>query len=88
LDEYVSLPLNQLNISQAELDTLPAEEAATRYPNLINMRGSVDTVKQGLADALEEIWKEISESLLESRYISMPCRVAAVIKSDGWYTKY
>jgi len=62
--------------------------AATRYLNLINMRGSVDTVKQALADALEEIWKEIPESLLESLYISMPCRVAAVIKADGWYTKY
>jgi len=34
-----------------------------RYPDLINMRGSVDTVKQALADALEEIWKEIPESL-------------------------
>jgi len=52
------------------------------------MRGSVDTVKQALADALEEIWKEIPESLLESLYISMPRRVAAVIKTEGWYTKY
>jgi len=58
-----------------------------RYPDLINMRGSVDT-KQALADALEEIWKEIPESLLESLYTSMPRHVAAVIKAEGWYTKY
>jgi len=30
------------------------------------MRGSVDTVKQALADALEEIWEGVPESLLES----------------------
>jgi len=52
------------------------------------MRGSVDTVKQALADALEEIWKEIPESLLESHYTSIPRLVAAVIKAEGWYTKY
>jgi len=60
----------QPNISRVELDTLLAEYAATdtpadvwaymkrqlhkRYPDLINMRGSVDTVKQALTDALEE----------------------------------
>jgi len=53
-----------------------------RYPDLINMRGSVDTVKQAPVDALEEIWKEIPESLLESLDTSMPRRVAAVIKAD------
>ncbi|KAF8451768.1 hypothetical protein BGX38DRAFT_1091343, partial [Terfezia claveryi] len=36
----------------------------------------------------QEIWKEIPESLLESLYSSMPRRVAAVIKAEGWYTKY
>ena len=46
------------------------------------MRGSVDTVKQAPVDALEEIWKEIPESLLESLDTSMPRRVAAVIKAD------
>ena len=45
-------------------------------------------VKQTLADALEEIWKEIPESLLGSLFTSMPRRVAAVIEAEGWYTKY
>ena len=53
-----------------------------RYPDLINMRGSVDTVKQALADALEEIWKDFPESLLKSHYTSIPRRVAAVIKAE------
>jgi len=63
-------------------------ERKERYPDLINMRGSVDMVKQALEDALEEIWKEIPESLLESLDTSMPRRVAAVIKADRWYTSY
>jgi len=90
----------QLNISRAELDTLLAEDAATdtpadvwaymkrqlykRYPEFINLRGQLMAV----ADALEEIWKEIPESLLGSLYTSMPRRVAAVIETEGWYTKY
>jgi len=66
----------QLKISRADLDILLAEDAATdtpadvwaymkrqlhkRYPDLINMR---ESVKQALAGALEEIWKEIHEPL-------------------------
>ena len=59
-----------------------------KYPELMNMPGRPDTVKQGLADAWWEIWHCIPESLLESLYTSMPRRVAVVIKAEGWYTKY
>jgi len=59
-----------------------------RYPDLINMAGSPEVVKEALADALQEIWKGIPQSLLESLYTSMPRRIAAVIKAEGWYTKY
>ena len=52
------------------------------------MPGGPDIVKEALADALLEIWNAIPESLLESLYTSMPRRVAAVIKAQGWYTKY
>jgi len=44
-------------------------------------------VKQALADALQEIWKDIPVPLLESLYSSMPRREEAVIKAEGWYTK-
>jgi len=59
-----------------------------RFPHLMNMSGGPAVVKEALADALQEIWKGIPESLLESLYSSMPRRVAAVIKAEGWYTKY
>jgi len=59
-----------------------------RFPHLKNMPGGPAAVKEALADALQEIWKGIPESLLESLYSSMPRRIAAVIKAEGWYTKY
>ena len=59
-----------------------------RFPHLMNMAGGPAVVKEALANALQEIWKDIPESLLESLYSSMPRRVVAVIKAEGWYTKY
>jgi len=54
----------------------------------MNMPGGPAVVKIVLADALQEIWKDIPELLLESLYSSMPRRIAAVMKAEGWYTKY
>jgi len=59
-----------------------------RFPHLMNMPGGPVIVKGALADALQEIWKDIPESLLESLYNLMHRRVAAVIKAEGWYTNY
>jgi len=59
-----------------------------RFPHLMNMPEGPAVVKEALADALQEIWKGIPESLLESLCSSMPRHVAAVIKAEGWYTKY
>jgi len=52
------------------------------------MPGSAEVVKEASGDALKEIWNGISKSLLESLYTSMPRRIAADIKAEGWYTKY
>ena len=45
-------------------------------------------MKKRLADYLLEAWKDIPSTLLDSLTKSMPRRVAAVIKAEGWYTKY
>jgi hypothetical protein len=37
---------------------------------------------------LPEIWEEILEAYFEKLWKSMPHRVAAVIDSKGWYTRY
>jgi len=54
-----------------------------RFPHLMNMPGGPAAVKEALADTLQEIWKGIPESLLESLYSSMPRHIAAVIKAEG-----
>jgi len=50
------------------------------------MPGGPAVVKEALVDTLQEIWKDIPESLLESLYSFMPRRVVAMIKAEGWYT--
>ena len=55
-----------------------------RYPDLVNMRGSPEVVKEALADALTEIWNGIPASRL---YTSMPRRVAAVIRAVPYITR-
>jgi len=86
--KWIARERSKLLLRHASARLTWAIERKERYPDLINMRGSFDTVKQALLDALEAIWKEILESLLERLYTSMPSHVAAVIKAEGWYTDY
>ena len=58
-----------------------------RFPDLASCPGGPAAVKK-IADCLQEAWKEIPSSLPDSLTGSMPRRVAAVIKAEGWYTKY
>ena len=51
----------------------------------MNMPIGPEVVKETLANRLQEIWKEIPESLLQRLYSSMPCYVAAVIRIEGQY---
>ena len=44
-------------------------------------------MKRKLAGYLLEAWKDIPSTLLDSLTKSIPRRVAAVIKAEGWYTK-
>ena len=45
-------------------------------------------LKSEWLNILQEAWKEVPSSLLDSLTRSMPRRVAAVIKVEGWYTQY
>jgi len=59
-----------------------------KYPDILSTPGGTLAVKQILAACLEDIWNEITRSFFKSLYESMPRWVAAVIKANGWYTKY
>ena len=55
-----------------------------KFPNLASFSGGPASVKKRIVECLEEA----PTSLLDSLTRSMPRRVAAVIKAEGWYTKY
>lgn len=59
-----------------------------RYPDLrYSTRGPV-AVKSMIRDVLPSLWQEIEPDFLEALATSMPRRIQAVIKANGWYTKY
>jgi hypothetical protein len=59
-----------------------------RYPDTKTLRGGPATVRKVLQERLAEIWWSIGEEVLDRLVDSMPCRMEALIKARGWYTKY
>ncbi|KAI8683215.1 hypothetical protein LRP88_04812 [Fusarium phalaenopsidis] len=57
------------------------------YPELLYAPDTVET-KAALVAAAQEAWHEIEPAVLQKLCEKMPNRVAAVIKANGWYTKY
>lgn len=41
-----------------------------------------------LCEAADEAWELFEDALLEKLALSMQRRLEAVIRADGWYTKY
>ena len=57
-------------------------------PQIEQVKGDADTVRDALWAALEQAWHMIEEDILDDLVGSMQRRVQAVIKAEGWYTKY
>ena len=57
-------------------------------PHIEQVKGNADTVRDALWDTLEQAWHLIEEDILDDLVGSMQRRVQAVIKIEGWYTKY
>ena len=49
---------------------------------------SDQVIYQALISALHEAWKSIDHELLYGLMASMKDRMKALIKAEGWYTKY
>jgi transposase len=58
------------------------------YPDIKYTKGGPDKVRAALAEALPQVWDSLSEDKFWTLCSSMPERCAAVIKAEGWYTKY
>ena len=57
-------------------------------PQIEQVKGDADTVRDALWDALEKAWHLIDENILDDLVGSMQRRVQAVIEAERWYTKY
>lgn len=58
------------------------------FPMIKYTKGGPDAVRAALAEALPDVWDSLPEDKFWDLCCSMPARCAAVIKADGWYTKY
>jgi hypothetical protein len=55
------------------------------YPHL---SGAGEDDIQELEEALKDCWARIPKETFDTLYESMPRRVEAYIKAQGWHTKY
>ena len=58
------------------------------YPGIASMPGNPETIKRRIADAAEHCWELLDQRVQRRLIDSMPDRIKAVIKAQGWYTKY
>jgi len=52
------------------------------------MRGDVNVVKKAIEEAITNYWKLLDPKVFTTLAGSMVNRIEAIIKADGWYTKY
>ena len=78
------------------LDLNPIEHAWARLkdtiykldPDLANMRGSSEEVKQRFKELIEQAWEALGDDYFDRLIRSMDPRVNAVLEAEGWYTHY
>lgn len=63
-------------------------ELHRRYPDTATLSGSPQYIRQRIIERVHEVWWSIGEEVLDRLIDSMPHRVQALIKAQGWYTKY
>ncbi len=68
--------------------TLLKKKAYKVYPDLDSLKGKGDEAETQLFQILERAWANLREKVMEGLISSMPHRCAAIIKAEGWHTKY
>ena len=58
------------------------------YPELYLMRGDVNVGKKAIEEAYTNCWELLDPKVFDTLAGSMVDRIEAIIKADGWYTKY
>jgi len=67
---------------------LVKDKLQKHYPELFLMKGSGSEVKNVIEEAINHYWKHLDPKIFDSLAGSMVDRIEAIIKADGWYTKY
>jgi transposase len=70
------------NLWKIMKDTIDSE-----HPEVADLPKN-QTSKNLLIEAADEAWEAIEDQVLKDLVDSMPRRLAAIIKANGWYTKY
>ena len=63
------------------------DEIIRAHPELVSM-GNSDTAMDHLIECAREAWESLAEGMLNKLAEGMQKRVDAVLKAQGWYTKY
>ena len=58
------------------------------YPELETLIDNDAMIKKRMVEALQEAWAHLNDEFLEKLIKSMKNQIKAVIKTDGWHTKY
>ncbi len=87
--EIMNWPSYSLDLNPIEnLWALLKKEAYKVYPDLDSLQGKDDEAETQLFQILQQAWGNIREEVIDGLISSMPRRCAAVIKAEGWHTKY
>ena len=57
-------------------------------PDLMNVKGGDEVIREKLLKALQEAWDDIGQELMDSLIRSMDMRINEVIKAKGWHTRF
>jgi len=68
--------------------SLVKDKLHKHYPELYLMRGDVNVVKKEIEEAITNCWELLDPKVFTTLAGSMVDRIEAIIKADGWYTKY
>ena len=68
--------------------SLVKDKLHKNYPELYLMRGDVSVVKKTIEEAITDCWELLDPKVFDNLAGSMVDRIEAIIKADGWYTKY
>ena len=58
------------------------------FPEITKNKSESEHARQQLESVLQAAWDTIDKESFDVLYQSMPRRITAYIKADGWHTKY